>query len=133
VAELAVSAVLLVGSGLLLRSLIHLAQAETGVRPEGVLAFRVSPPQAGYPTSAHLRTFYTDVLSGIARLPGVEATGAVSVLPFTSRRMYEFTLTNSKTLFENLARPERRGQGDRVDGRELAARRAGNRAFRGQS
>ena len=90
-AELAASAVLLVASGLLLRSLDHLTRVETGVQPEGVLVFRVSPPQAAYPAPADLRAFYEGVRSGIARLPDVEAVGGVSVLPFTFPRMYEFT------------------------------------------
>ena len=87
--ELAVSAVLLVGAGLLLRSLVHLTRVDTGVRPEGVVVLHVQPPAAAFPTAADLRVFYDGVRSGIARLPGVEAVGAVSLLPFTVNTWYE--------------------------------------------
>lgn len=90
--ELAASAVLLVGAGLLLRSLINLSSVETGVRPEGVAVFRVSPPGAASPTPSlrpDLRAFYEAARSEISRLPGVESVGGVSVLPFTTNRMYE--------------------------------------------
>lgn len=90
--ELAASAVLLVGAGLLLRSLINLTSVETGVRAESVAVFRVSPPGAASPTPslrADLRAFYEAARSEISRLPGVESVGGVSVLPFTTNRMYE--------------------------------------------
>lgn len=80
--EMAVSATLLVGAGLLVRSLGELTRVDTGVRTEGVLTFRVAhPPQATAP--ARLRAFYDGVRDGIARLPGVEAVGGVNSLPLT--------------------------------------------------
>jgi predicted permease len=102
VAELAGSAMLLVGAGLLVRSLVHLTRTDTGVRTEGVLTFQVAPPQvassapAGGPesrwqTRAELRDFYDRVLEGVARMPEVEAVGGINVLPFTLVQMYRFT------------------------------------------
>jgi putative ABC transport system permease protein len=94
VAELAGSAMLLVGAGLLVRSLLHLTRTDTGVRTEGVLTFQVAPPQGPYPTPttrAAVRDFYDRVLEGLARMPRVEAVGGISVLPFTSVQMYPFT------------------------------------------
>ena len=99
IAELAGSAMLLVGAGLLVRSLVHLTGTDTGIRSEGVLTFQLAPPQiaSAAPTGetvsrwqsrAELRAFYDRVLEGIARLPGVEAVGGVDVLPFTNRAMY---------------------------------------------
>ena len=86
--ELAMSAVLLVGAGLLVQSLMRLTRVDTGVRPEGVLVFQVSPPGDVVRAPAQLRDFYGRLQSGLSRLPGVEAVGAVSVLPFTYNRMY---------------------------------------------
>lgn len=102
VAELAGSAMLLVGAGLLVRSLIHLTRTDTGVRTEGVLTFQVAPPQVASPapeggtqsrrlTHAELREFYDRILEGIARIPGVEAVGGINILPFTGVQMYGFT------------------------------------------
>jgi predicted permease len=103
VAELAGSAMLLVGAGLLVRSLIHLTATDTGVRAEGVLTFQLAPPQVAAPgptgggavsrwqTRAELRDFYDRVLRGIARLPGVETVGGINMLPFTGNQMYGVT------------------------------------------
>ena len=102
VAELAGSAVLLVGAGLLVRSLVHLTRTDTGVRTEGVLTFQVAPPQVVPPaptggtvsrwqSRTELRDFYDRVLQGIARLPGVEAVGGINILPFRGGQMYPVT------------------------------------------
>jgi predicted permease len=94
VAELAGSAMLLVGAGLLVRSLVHLTRMDTGVRTEGVLTFQVAPPQAASPSAtvrAELRDFYDRVLEEIARLPDVEAVGGVNILPFTAAQMASVT------------------------------------------
>lgn len=99
-AELAASAMLLVGAGLLLRSLINLTRVETGVEAEGVAVFRVSPPQAASPGPSvrpALRAFYQEARGGISRLPGVEAVGGVSVPPFTANRMYEVSRPDRPT------------------------------------
>jgi putative ABC transport system permease protein len=92
--ELAASTVLLVGAGLLVRSLVNLTRVETGVQTAGVLVFRVAPFEASDPAPggrAELRAFYERVVTGLERLPGVEAVGGVSALPFTVNRMYEVT------------------------------------------
>jgi predicted permease len=102
VAELAGSAMLLVGAGLLVRSLVHLTRIDTGVRAEGVLTFQLAPPQVAtaastggtgsrWQTRAELRDFYDRVLQGIARMPAVEAVGGTNVLPFTGAQMYPVT------------------------------------------
>lgn len=103
VAELAGSALLLVGAGLLLRSLVHLTTTDTGVRAEGVLTFQVAPPQVASAaptggtvsrsqTRAELRDFYDRVLEGLARMPAVEAVGGINILPFTGGiQMYPIT------------------------------------------
>jgi putative ABC transport system permease protein len=102
IAELAGSAMLLVGAGLLVRSLVHLTRTDTGMRPEGVLTFQLAPPQIAsaapnggtvsrWQSRAELRDFYDRVLEGIARLPGVEAVGGTNILPFTGVQMYAAT------------------------------------------
>jgi putative ABC transport system permease protein len=102
VAELAGSAMLLVGAGLLVRSLVHLTAIDTGVRTEGVLTFQVAPPQvvsasptgemvSRWQTRVELREFYDRVLEDLARMPRVEAVGGINILPFTSVQMYGIT------------------------------------------
>jgi putative ABC transport system permease protein len=89
-AELAIATVLLVGAGLLVRSLSRIARVDTGVRTEGVLTFRVLPPQEAFPTPADLRAFHDRLGRRLSRLPGVQAVGGVSVLPFTYVSWYAF-------------------------------------------
>lgn len=85
-AELAISAVLLVGAGLLVRSLTQITQVDTGVRTERVLTFLVSPPDEAFPTPADLRGFHERVRTSLLRLPGIEEVGGVNFLPLTGLR-----------------------------------------------
>ncbi|HEY7546245.1 MAG TPA: ABC transporter permease, partial [Blastocatellia bacterium] len=81
VAEVASAIVLLVGAGLLIKSFIRLQEIETGFKAENLLTMGVSLPQAKYPTRQTAAAFYRQTLERIAALPGVEAAGAISLLP----------------------------------------------------
>ena len=80
VAQLALAVVLLIGSGLLLKSFIGLMSVDPGFRTERVLSFRLDLPGAVY-GSQRRADFYQDVLDRIARQPAVVAAGAISRLP----------------------------------------------------
>jgi putative ABC transport system permease protein len=81
VAEIALSLVLLAGAGLLIRSFIALQNVDPGMRTEGVLTARVSLSGPRYDNEQKMGAFYTDVLSRITAIPGVENAAAVSFLP----------------------------------------------------
>ena len=81
VAEIALSLVLLAGAGLLIRSFIALQNVDPGMRTEGVLTARVSLSGPRYDNDQKVGAFYTDVLSRINAIPGVENAAAVSFLP----------------------------------------------------
>ncbi len=81
VGETALSLLLLVGAGLLLRSFAEVLKVDPGFRPDGVLTLRVSLPDAIYSKPEQIRAFYDTLLDRIQKLPGVEAAGAVSGLP----------------------------------------------------
>jgi len=81
VGEVAVSVVLLVGAGLLLRSLHALQSLELGFEPRGALTARVALPQADYPEAASRVAFYDRLLEAVRALPGVEHAGLVRSLP----------------------------------------------------
>ena len=81
VAEVALSLVLLAGAGLLIRSFIALQNVDPGMRTEGVLTGRVALSGQRYDTDQKLAGFFTDVLSRIAVIPGVQNAAAVSFLP----------------------------------------------------
>lgn len=81
VAEVALSLVLLAGAGLLIRSFIALQSVDPGMRTTGVLTARVTLSGQQYDTPQKMSGFYTDVISRITEIPGVESAAAVSFLP----------------------------------------------------
>jgi len=85
--EVALAVVLVVGAGLLLRSVWQLQRVDPGFRYESVLALRLSPPPSRYATGPALTGFYERVLERLRRVPGVESAGATSLLPLGGGRM----------------------------------------------
>lgn len=81
VLQVAVSLILLVGSGLLLRSLARLRGVDPGFRVENLLTATVSLPSGGYEDAERRIRFFEDLKEGIEALPGVESVGLVSRLP----------------------------------------------------
>jgi putative ABC transport system permease protein len=79
VAEVALSLVLLVGAGLLLRSFVNQRRIDIGYRTDGVLAARVSLPSR-YST-ARATTLFNDALTRLSALPGVYDVAAAGCLP----------------------------------------------------
>jgi putative ABC transport system permease protein len=71
VAEVALSMVLLIGAGLLLRSFSHLTGTNPGFDSSHLLTMAVSLPPARYPTGVELLRFESEVRRGAAELPGV--------------------------------------------------------------
>jgi predicted permease len=83
VAEVALSLVLLISAGLLLRSLVRLQSIRPGFDPQNVLAVRLSLPKSRYASSEDLAAFYRQLHSRLQSLPGVESVGAINVLPLS--------------------------------------------------
>jgi putative ABC transport system permease protein len=84
VSELAFAAMLLVSSGLLIRSYLQLQRVEPGFDPEGVATFGLSLPATKYPDPANLAAFVSTLLSRLEAEPGVESAAVAFGLPFTS-------------------------------------------------
>jgi putative ABC transport system permease protein len=82
VCEVASSAALLIGAGLLIRSLIRLQEVNPGFRTDHVLSMQLSLPQARYP-GLKVGLFYEQLLSRVTQLPGVEAAGVCRFLPLS--------------------------------------------------
>jgi putative ABC transport system permease protein len=84
VAEVALTVVLLAGAVLLGRSLTNLVGVDKGFAGDSVVTFGLSTTQAKYPTKAERVQYFHTVLDRIARVPGVEAAGLISQIPFGS-------------------------------------------------
>jgi putative ABC transport system permease protein len=74
-AEVAISLVLLVGAGLMTKSLWKVLQADGGIRPEHVLTARVSLPDIKYQDAEKRRIFVELVVAKLREIPGVDAAG----------------------------------------------------------
>ena len=81
IAEFALALVLLVGAGLLMRTLVALSATDPGVVTRGVLTMSVSVPDEKYPKDAMWQRFYEPALDRIRSLPGIRAAGIISLLP----------------------------------------------------
>jgi putative ABC transport system permease protein len=83
VAEVALSVVLLVGAGLLIRSFLALQRVDPGYDAGDVLTFELSMPFGKYQGGAARRAFFRDLTGRLEALPGVTKVGIVSQLPLT--------------------------------------------------
>jgi predicted permease len=83
VAEVALSLMLLMGAGVMLRSLHALRHVDAGFNPRNVLRMDLNLPDARYPEPAQRRTFYDTLLDRLRALPGVQAAGSIDTLPVT--------------------------------------------------
>jgi putative ABC transport system permease protein len=83
VCEVALSVVLLMGAGVMVRSLTALRSVDAGFSAQNVLTLRITLPQTRYKTPADIGTFYNRTLERLRALPGVESAAAVDDLPVT--------------------------------------------------
>jgi putative ABC transport system permease protein len=81
VCEVALSLVLLVSAGLLMRSFVSLVKTDPGFSPDQVLTMRVALPAAKYKEDPQKVSFYADLANRVNALPGVESAGFVNYLP----------------------------------------------------
>ncbi len=82
--EIALALVLAIGGGLLVRSLLRLQAVDPGFDPSGVLAAKVSLPEASYKEPKDIVAFYQRLIREVSTLPGVQAVGAADAVPMTA-------------------------------------------------
>ncbi len=83
VSEVGLACVLLIGAGLMLRSLLNQLHLDPGFRQEHVLTASISLPHEQYKTNAAVGRFYQQLDANLGALPAVESAGAGSDLPWT--------------------------------------------------
>ena len=83
VSEIALSLILLVGAGLLIRSFIRLQKVQPGFTADHILTMEIAITGTNYQKSQVRADFYREIESRIAHVPGVLVQGAVSTLPLT--------------------------------------------------
>jgi putative ABC transport system permease protein len=83
--ESAIAVTLLIGAGLLVRSLIALQNVDPGFDPNNVLTLRVDLPMQKYDTPEKTSNFFSQLETRVANLPGVEVAGLISELPLSGQ------------------------------------------------
>lgn len=81
VAEVALAATLLCGSGLMIRSLGRVLEVDPGFRADKVLTVSIGLPTAVYDDDRKIDLLWTQVLEAIRKVPGVETAGLTSGIP----------------------------------------------------
>ncbi|UCC25378.1 MAG: ABC transporter permease, partial [Gemmatimonadales bacterium] len=81
VGQVAFAMVLLVGSGLTLKSFWAVQQVEPGFEAADVLSFYVALPESSYPEAEDRALFHQGLLERLEAMPGVRAAGVISRLP----------------------------------------------------
>ena len=81
VSEVALGSILLVGTGLMVRTFTSLLRVDPGFHPENVMTFQLAFSGSRYQTVDSVTNFLKELRSSLAALPGTEAVGGVSHLP----------------------------------------------------
>jgi putative ABC transport system permease protein len=80
--ELALATVLLIGAGLLLRSLMNLENVQVGFDPQKLLTFQLAPPVTKYPLDGKAQQFYHALVESLQATPGIKGAAVSSGIPF---------------------------------------------------
>lgn len=83
--ESAVAVVLLIGAGLLIRSLVALQNVNPGFDANNILTMRIDLPRQKYNSPERAGNFFKELETRVSGLPGVEAAGMVTELPLSGQ------------------------------------------------
>jgi putative ABC transport system permease protein len=97
VAQVAVALTLLIGAGLLVSSLGKALSVDPGFDRERVLTFKLSLPGSDYPDPRSATAWYTELVSELRALPGVEAVGVTSHMPLSGATSSSWFTVDGRT------------------------------------
>jgi putative ABC transport system permease protein len=90
--EIALAVVLLVGAGLMMKSLLRLLQSNVGFNPERLLTLTVAVPPAKFTDANKQIEFFNQLKQRVDSLPGTTGSGTVDVLPLQGGNTTRFTV-----------------------------------------
>ena len=102
VAEIALSIVLVIGAGLMLRSFAVLMGTDLGFRIDHLIVMRLNLPEAAYATPARLATFDSRLLESVRGMSGVESAALTTGLPLKALTQSSFEIPGRPTDPKNL-------------------------------
>jgi putative ABC transport system permease protein len=82
ISEFALSLVLLIGAGLMVKSLLRLQEVKPGFEPARLLTMRIALPATKYENFNQSRAFFEQLFDRLDARPDVESVGAINLLPF---------------------------------------------------
>lgn len=106
IAEIAITIVLAVGAGLMLKSLYRVYAIDPGLNTDNLLTMQITLPQVKYREPGQQLAFFSAALERIASLPGAEAVALISYPPFT--------ILNVNRSIDIVERPLTKGQSPQV-------------------
>ena len=93
VVEVAISLMLVIGAGLLIRSFIQLQAVKPGFDTTNLLVVHMSLPKAKYTDRQSVTNFHDELQRRLARLPGLQSASAISIIPMSDLILRpEFTI-----------------------------------------
>src|SRR6185436_14648941 len=90
VTEVALSLVLLIGAGLMIKSFSKLNDVDPGFNPDNLITMGVTLLRTKYPDDDRVAAFYSQLLERIAAAPGVKSAGAISDLPLSGSNTSDY-------------------------------------------
>ena len=87
ISQVALSMLLLIGAGLLVRNFVQLRSASPGFEARNLLTMSVSLPPARYPTGPRMIAFFRELVRQVSSVPGVQSAAVSSALPLTPVRL----------------------------------------------
>jgi len=105
-AEVALSLLLLVGAGLLIKSFMRLQRVDGGFDPSGVLTMRIAIPAVRYSDPEQARNFFREVLRRTAAVPGVTSVGASNGVPLSGSGGSGTTTIDNPAFADDRGTPE---------------------------
>jgi putative ABC transport system permease protein len=92
ISEIAISLVLLVGAGLLIRSFVRLQQTDLGFNRENLLTVGLSASPQKYPQARQRALYYKQFLDRVETIPGIDSVALSSSLPLGFNLVFPFTV-----------------------------------------
>jgi predicted permease len=84
VAEIGLAMVLVIGAGLMVKSLLRLEAQDPGFRADGAMTFQLNLPASKYAKGTQVAQVVANVVRETASIPGVAAAGAINMIPLTN-------------------------------------------------